>query len=108
MALTREEVIKISQLARIELTEAEVKKLQVELSSILDYIDQLNEIDTTDVAATAQVTGLENQLRPDVVTDVYSREDMLDSAIDQAEGHVVVKSVFNKASWLCWKNCVNN
>ena len=98
MAISPEEVIKISQLARIELTSEEVQRFQVELSRILDYIDQLNEIDTTGVAITAQVTGLENQLRQDVVNDVYSREEMLASAIDQAEGHIVVKSVFNKAS----------
>ncbi len=98
MALTKEEVIRISQLARLQLTSAEIEQFQVELSRILDYVDQLNNLDTTHVPATAQVTGLENQMRPDEVTDAYAREDMLASAIDQAEGHIKVKSVFNKAS----------
>lgn len=96
MTLTAEEVIKISKLARIELTPEEVKQFQVELSRILDYIDQLNELDTTGVPPTAQVTGLENQMRPDAVTDEYTRDEMLASAIDQVEGHIKVQKVLKK------------
>lgn len=96
MALSKEEVIRIASLARIELTPTEIEKFQVELSRILDYIDQLNELDTTTVPPTAQVTGLENRLRPDVVDYEFSRDDMLASAIETAEGHIKVKSIFNK------------
>ena len=98
LALTRDEVIRIAKLARIALTEEEIDRFQVDMSRILDYVDQLNELDTTNIAPTAQVTGLENRLRPDVVDDEFTREEMLASAIDTAEGHIVVKSVFNKAS----------
>lgn len=96
MALSREEVIRIAKLARIALTDEEIDRFQIEMSRILDYVGQLNELDTTNIAPTAQVTGLENRLRPDVVDDEFSREEMLASAIDTAEGHVKVKSVFNK------------
>lgn len=96
MAISKDEVKRIADLARIELTAAEIEQYQVELSGILDYIDQLNELDTTDVPPTAQVTGLENQMRPDVVNYEFKRDDMLASAIETAEGHVKVKSVFNK------------
>lgn len=96
MAISKDEVKRIADLARIELTVAEIEQYQVELSGILDYIDQLNELDTTDVPPTAQVTGLENQLRPDVVNYEFNRDDMLASAIETAEGHIKVKSVFNK------------
>ncbi len=96
MAISKEEVIRISQLARIELTPTEIEQFQVELSRILEYVDQLNELDTTDIPPTAQVTGLENRMRPDVVNDEFSRADMLASAIETVEGHIKVKSVFNK------------
>ncbi|EKD78925.1 MAG: hypothetical protein ACD_41C00227G0019 [uncultured bacterium] len=96
MAISKEEVSRIAQLARIELTPTEIEQFQVELSRILEYVDQLNELDTTDVQPTAQVTGLENRMRPDVVNDEFSRDAMLASAIETAEGHIKVKSVFNK------------
>ena len=95
MQITQEEVVRISQLARLELTEQELERFQVELSRILDYVDQLNELDTAGVPATAQVTGLENQTRPDVISDVYTRDAMLDSAIEVAEGHIKVKNIFS-------------
>jgi len=69
MALTKEDVLKVANLARIELTDAQVTKFQPQLAAVLDYIEQLNKVDTQGVVETAQVTGLENVLRPDVVTD---------------------------------------
>lgn len=69
MALTKEDVLKVANLARIELTDAQVTKFQPQLAAVLDYIEQLNKVDTQGVVETAQVTGLENVLRPDVVMD---------------------------------------
>lgn len=65
--LTEEQVRHIAKLARLRLTEAEVKKFSSELTSIFDYIAVLNELDTENVPPTAQVTGLQNVLREDVV-----------------------------------------
>ena len=62
MKLKKSEVEKISDLARINLTEEEKKKFQKELSSILDYVDKLNEVNTDKVEPTYQVTGLRNIL----------------------------------------------
>lgn len=98
MNLSLDEVRRIAQLARLELTEAEIGKFRVELSRILDYVEQLQELDTTGVEPTCQVTGITNQLRPDDVTDEVARDTMLASAIDSAEGHLKVKSVLGRAS----------
>lgn len=98
MHLSREQVSRIAQLARLALTEEEITKYQVELSRILDYVEQLNELDTTNIEPTSQVTGIVNQLRPDVVDHEFSREQMLASALHTAEGHVQVKSIFGRAS----------
>ncbi|MDO8649590.1 MAG: Asp-tRNA(Asn)/Glu-tRNA(Gln) amidotransferase subunit GatC [Candidatus Peregrinibacteria bacterium] len=67
-SLTADQVRHIAKLARLKLSEEEVKKFSTELTQILGYIDILNEVPTDDVAPTAQVTGLLNQFREDVVS----------------------------------------
>ncbi|MBI2415656.1 MAG: Asp-tRNA(Asn)/Glu-tRNA(Gln) amidotransferase subunit GatC [Candidatus Kerfeldbacteria bacterium] len=94
MSLSRDQVIHIAGLARIALTEAEIEKFQKELSSILDYVQQLQSVNTTGVQPTSQVTGLENRRRADIVNAQFTREQMLASAIETAEDHLKVKSIF--------------
>lgn len=65
--ISKEDVEHVAKLARLGLTNQEIKTFQKELSSVLAYIEKLNEVQTTRVAATAQVSGLFNVLREDVV-----------------------------------------
>lgn len=65
--LTHDQVRHIAKLARLTLNDAEVEKFTTELTSILKYIDLLQEVDTNGVEATAQVTGQSNSLRDDVI-----------------------------------------
>ncbi len=74
MKLTKKQVQHIANLARLDLTDAELKKYGSQLSDVLNWIDQLKEIDTANIEPTAQVTGLENVLREDVVEDWDSKE----------------------------------
>lgn len=67
MQLSKDEIQHIAKLARLELTEAELEKYGGQLSAVLNYIDQLKEVDVTGISPTAQVTGLENVLREDIV-----------------------------------------
>lgn len=69
MNLSKQEVQHIAKLARLELTEAELEKYGGQLSAILNYFNQLKEVDVKGVEPTAQVTGLENILREDEVED---------------------------------------
>ena len=96
MALSKEDVLKVARLARIELTDEEVTKFQTQLSGILDYVDQLQTVDTEGVEGTAQVTGLENVLRKDKVKDCPEdeRQAALDLAPDKVANLIKVKSVF--------------
>lgn len=66
MSLKREDVLHIARLARIALTEEEIEKFQKQLSSIVDFISLLKEVDVEGIAETAQVTGLKDVYRPDV------------------------------------------
>ncbi|MBU1350095.1 Asp-tRNA(Asn)/Glu-tRNA(Gln) amidotransferase subunit GatC, partial [Patescibacteria group bacterium] len=63
MKLNQKQIQHIANLARLELTEEELKKYSNQLSDILSYINQLKEADTTNVEPTAQVTGMENIFR---------------------------------------------
>lgn len=87
----------MAKLARLGLTEQEVEKLQTQLSNILDYVGQLNEVDTEGVEPTAQVTGLINVTRNDnVKTHVLAKpEKLLDcSPLPIERNQIKVKSVF--------------
>lgn len=66
MSLSIEEVRKIAQLARIKLSPSEEKRHAETISTVLDFVAQLNEVDTDGVEPTAQVTGLEDVSREDV------------------------------------------
>lgn len=67
MTLTKEEVLHIAKLARLELKEEEVEKFRVQLSEILEYVGQLQKVDTAGVEPISQITGLQNVTRPDLV-----------------------------------------
>jgi aspartyl-tRNA(Asn)/glutamyl-tRNA(Gln) amidotransferase subunit C len=96
MALSKEDVLKVARLARIELTQDQVETFRVQLSGVLDYIAQLNSVDTAGVHVTAQVTGLENVSRPDSVRDCPDdeRQGALAQAPQRSGNLVRVTNVF--------------
>lgn len=66
-SLTKDQVRHIAKLARLSLSEAEAEKFTTELTKILAYVDLLQEVDTKNVEATAQVTGQTSALRADAI-----------------------------------------
>jgi len=95
MKLGKKEIQHIANLARLELTEAELKKYGSQLSDVLNYIDQLKEVDTANIEPTAQVTGLENVLREDVIEDwdAEERNKALKQSPELEDGQVKVRRV---------------
>lgn len=85
MALTREEVEAVAELAKLELTEDEIELYAHQLNDILQYVDQLNEVDTSDVPPTASVLPLKNVLRADTPKEPLSTDDVVANA-SEAEG----------------------
>ena len=67
--LTREDVLKLAQLARLELSEAEIEEYRSELSDILQYVEHLQSVDIDGLEPTQQVTGLTNVTRDDTIVD---------------------------------------
>ena len=80
MALDGAAVAHIAALARIRLSEAELEPLARELSQILDWVEQLNEVDTAGVAPMASVAATGLPMREDRVTDGACREAILGNA----------------------------
>ena len=77
--LSDEEVRHVAKLARIKLSEEEVKRFAPQLSKVLDYMDILKEVDTENTPETIQVTGLSNVMEKDGVLHAQSsREELLD------------------------------
>lgn len=78
--ISREEVDHVAMLARLGLTDEEKVTLQAQLSSILEYMRALNEVDTSAIAPTAQVIPLKNIMRADVARPSLPAEDVLANA----------------------------
>lgn len=57
MAITRDNVLHVAKLARLQLSETEIDKMQRDLDGILEYVNQLSELDTTNVPATTQMVA---------------------------------------------------
>lgn len=93
MKLSETDVQKIATLARLDLTLAEVEMYREQLSAILDYVKQLQQLDTSGITATAQVTGLTNVLADDTVVPQDSAA--LRNGVPQASGESIkVRAVF--------------
>lgn len=76
--LNDDQVKHVAKLARIKLTDEEVKKFGKQLSAVLNYMEILNEVDTKGVPETSQVTGLTNVMEKDEVMKGQStREELL-------------------------------
>lgn len=99
--LTDKEVKHIVKLARIELSGKEEEKFKGELSSILDFVNKLKEVNTDNVEPLYQTTGIVNSTRPDESRGEFvMNEDLNEKLIGQAphkeNRFVKVKSVLNK------------
>jgi aspartyl-tRNA(Asn)/glutamyl-tRNA(Gln) amidotransferase subunit C len=91
--LSTDEVKKVAQLARIELADSEVEKFQKDLSSILDYVEELKEVDTEGLEIVSSVTGLENVQRPDVAQPIDYQEEIMANAPERKDKYYKVKSI---------------
>lgn len=91
-----QDVEHIAKLSRLELTAAEKEKFAEQLSDILSYVDQLNEVDTTNIEPTAQVTGLENVMVEDKIEESgVTYKDIEQNAPEVEGGAYKVPGVFN-------------
>ena len=78
--IDRDQVLHVARLARLGLTKEEVERMSSELSSILDHVDKIAELDLDGVDPTSHVVALENVFRPDEARPSWSRDQVLEPA----------------------------
>jgi aspartyl-tRNA(Asn)/glutamyl-tRNA(Gln) amidotransferase subunit C len=92
--LTREDVLKLARLARLQLSDEEIDRFREEISTILEYVEILQKVDLNGLEPTNQVTGLKNVMRPDVVKDYgVTPEELLKNAPATENNHIKVKRI---------------
>jgi len=93
MALDTETVRRIAHLARVRVPEADLEPLAGELSNILTWVEQLNEVDTDGVPPMTSVVAMTLPMRDDVVSDGGKQDDILQNAPAAAPGFFAVPKV---------------
>lgn len=93
MTFTLPEVEHIAELARLRLTEEEKALYREQLSAILDYFAQLQELDTSDIPPTSSVLSPRSVLRPDEPKPGLSLEELLSNAPDREENQFRIPPV---------------
>jgi len=84
--ITIQEVEHVAKLACLEFSEEEKEKLAEQLGRILEYIDQLSELDTENVEPTSHVVPVKNVVRPDLVKPSLTRDEALANAPSNVDG----------------------
>ncbi|MDP3990808.1 MAG: Asp-tRNA(Asn)/Glu-tRNA(Gln) amidotransferase subunit GatC [Candidatus Nealsonbacteria bacterium] len=89
--LSKKEVQHIAKLARLSLKTKDEAKFQKELSSILDYIEQLKKVDISNIEPTSHPFSIKNVVRPDEAES--KRYNLLESAPKTKDGYIKVKQI---------------
>jgi aspartyl-tRNA(Asn)/glutamyl-tRNA(Gln) amidotransferase subunit C len=84
--IDRAQVLHVARLARLRLEEDEIGRMSSELSSVLDHIEKISQLDLEGVEPTSHVVGLENVMRADEPRASWPRERILEGAPDVAQG----------------------
>lgn len=91
--ITKEEVRHIAGLARIGVDEKDLDKFAADLSAVLDWIEELKEVDVAGVEPTAHITGMENRMREDAQIDFENKNAIVDLFPEKKDNYGKVKSV---------------
>ncbi|MDR3559325.1 MAG: Asp-tRNA(Asn)/Glu-tRNA(Gln) amidotransferase subunit GatC [Candidatus Pacebacteria bacterium] len=91
--LSKDEVKHIAALARVGLSEVDIEKFQKDLSGILDFVEQLKEVDVDGVEPAAHITGLTNRTREDRAENFENKEGIVKLFPEEKDGYDKVKSV---------------
>ena len=93
MKLTDEEIKRIALLARLGISEDEVEKFRGQLSDILENFEILQEVDTSEVQPTSQVTGLRNVVKDDEMIPSLTQGEIMANAPQEEDGFFKIRAV---------------
>lgn len=91
--ITDDDVLKLALLSKLSLNDDQLKKFRDEIEEILNYIEQLQQVDTEGLDPTNQVTGLTNVMRDDEIADEVDKEELLKNAPGREGDYIKVRRV---------------
>ena len=95
MEITREDILRVAELARLDLKEEDIERLVGQIDTILEYIKKLNMVNTEGVLPTSHAISLVNAFREDEAREHLHIDQVLSNAPEQDEGHFIVPKVVN-------------
>jgi len=95
MRITKDEVIHVANLARLDLDENSIDRLAGQIGKILEYVDTLNSVDTNGVLPTSHAIFLNNAFREDSVKESLGSDKALENAPEKEDGNFIVPKVIN-------------
>nr|MBC8363285.1 Asp-tRNA(Asn)/Glu-tRNA(Gln) amidotransferase subunit GatC [Candidatus Desulfatibia profunda] len=93
MKITKDEVIHVANLARLDIDEASIEKFAGQIGTILEYVEVLNRVDTEGVTPTSHAISLTNAFREDEEKNNFDRDKALANAPQIEDGNFVVPKV---------------
>ena len=93
MALSEKDVQYVAKLARLEVTDQEVAKYTQQLANILEYVEQLNKLDTSNVEPLTHPLDMKNVFSEDVVVPSMTQADVLSNGPEIQSGHFKVPKI---------------
>ena len=91
--ITKDDVRHVAKLARLELTEEETEKYSKQLGDILKYVEQMNEVDTSNVEPLSHVVDFNNVMREDEIHYDCSKEELMMNAPEEENGFFKVPKI---------------
>jgi aspartyl-tRNA(Asn)/glutamyl-tRNA(Gln) amidotransferase subunit C len=93
MKITKDEVLYVARLARLDLDDESIERFAGQIDEILGYIDKLNQVETEGIRPTSHAIFLTNAFRDDTPGEHLSRDRALANAPDKEDGNFVVPKV---------------
>jgi aspartyl-tRNA(Asn)/glutamyl-tRNA(Gln) amidotransferase subunit C len=89
-------LLRVAELARLELSSAEKEEFAAQLSDIISYVEKINELDTSGVSPTDHIVELQNVFRDDTVKDSIPVEEIVKIAPQFENGHIIVPIILEE------------
>ena len=97
MAITANEVKHVASLAKLEFTDEELQKFTGQMDEIINMVEQLGEVDTTDVPVTSTVTEEVNVMREDVAVKGTNRTLLMENVPEEKDGLIKVPAIIDES-----------
>ncbi len=94
--LSKEDVLKIAKLSKLEFNDFEIEHFRTDLNKILDHMEELNQIDTSNIEPLFNVSEAKDILRKDEIREGQSKKEFLDNAPDKDENFVIVPKIIGE------------